>query len=128
MKSAPNTIPSSLRTWFVIHFWADILFALPLMIAPTFTLTMFGFPVAETLTARIVAAAFIGIGGTSLLLKNHGKETYDTLLTLKIVWSSAAMIGIILTIIEGTSPFSWAVLGIYLVFFSVWVYYKQKLR
>lgn len=122
-----KTVPSSLRIWFVIHFWADIIFALPLLFAPAFTLSLFGFPVGETLTARIVAAAFIGIGGTSLLLKNKGIETYDTLLTLKIVWSSAAMIGIILTIIEGTSPFAWAVLGIYLVFFTVWVYYKRKM-
>lgn len=122
-----NTIPHSLRTWFLIHFWTDILFALPLLFFPTFTLTLFGFPVAETLTPRIVAAAFIGIGGTSLYLRNKGVETYDTLLTLKIIWSVAAMVGIILALIEGTSLFAWAVLGIYLLFFSVWVYYKRKM-
>ncbi len=121
-----KNVPDGLRTWFIIHFWADILFALPLMFAPAFSLTLLGFPVAETLTPRLVAAAFLAIGGTSLLLRNKGVETYDTLLTLKIVWSAAAMIGIVLAIIEGTSPFAWAVLAIYVMFFSVWVYYKRK--
>ncbi len=123
-----NAVPNSLRNWFIIHFWADILFALPLMFAPAFTLTLFGFPVAETLTARIVAAAFMGIGGTSLLLRDKGIETYRALLVLKIVWSAAAMVGIVLTIIEGTSIFAWGVLGIYLLFFIVWVYYQRKIN
>ncbi len=120
-------VPSSLRMWFAFHFIADMLFAIPLMIAPVWMLSMLGFMGADVLVARLVAAAFIGIGGTSLLLKNKGWETYDTMLTLKIVWSSSAILGTILSIAHGTSPFAWVVLGIFVLFFVVWVYYKRRL-
>ena len=123
--SSPNTVPTSLKNWFIFHFWADMLFAIPLFIAPTFTLTNFGFTVIDPLTARIVASAFLAIGGSSYLLRNKGVETYSTLLTLKIIWSSFAIFGTILAIIQGAPLFAFAIIGIYLLFLCAWIYYKR---
>jgi hypothetical protein len=44
-------VPRSLRIWFIIHFAADMLFAMPLMALPQLTLEFFGFSVIEPLTA-----------------------------------------------------------------------------
>ncbi len=54
-------VSKNLRTWFVIHFVADYLFALPLLIAPTWLLNLFGWQSIDPFTARLVGAALIGI-------------------------------------------------------------------
>ncbi len=124
MKSVPN----SLRTWFAIHFLVDILFALPLLFYPVWFLNLFGFTITETLTARLVGAALIGIGGTSLLLNKKGLETYNALLSLKIIWSISAIIGIILTILESSQKSLYLFLLIFILFSSIWVYYKIRIK
>jgi len=93
-------IPTSLRRWFVIHFVADMLFGLPLLFAPAWTLQLMGFAVGNLYTARLVGAALIGIGGTSLLVKNKGIQTYQAMLTLKILWSLSAIVGLFLSLLE----------------------------
>ena len=35
-------IPQALKTWFVVHFVVDMLFAIPLMLAPNYTLALLG--------------------------------------------------------------------------------------
>ena len=37
-----NSVPGSLRRWFVVHFMVDMIFAAPLMLAPFFILNLFG--------------------------------------------------------------------------------------
>ena len=121
-------VSNSLKTWFVIHFVVDYLFGIPLLLFPQWTLSLFGFAAVETLTARLVGAALIGIGGISLFARNEGKESYNSLLTLKLIWSSAAILAILLTIIEGAPVLSWLILLIFVIFNVIWIYYKQKLR
>ncbi len=120
-------VPKSLKTWFIIHFIADIIFAIPLIIAPIWILGLFEFTGVETLTARLVGAALIGIGGTSFLVRNAGSESYNSLLSLKILWSIAAQIGILWTIYEGAPRSAWIILGVFFVFSIIWIYYKRKL-
>ena len=67
-------IPASLRVWFLIHFIVDILFAVPLIIAPYWFLKFLGLDIVDPLTARLVGAALIGIGTTSLITHKKGKE------------------------------------------------------
>ncbi len=119
-----QTVPSSLRKWFTIHFIVDMLFAIPLFIAPSFVLSLFGFE--GVVTARLVAAAFIAIGGSSLILNKKGFETYNTLLTLKIIWSITALLGLILSFIGGAPPSIFLAIGIFAIFCYIWVYYKMK--
>ena len=59
-------VPSSLRSWFVVHFVADIVFALPLFLAPQWTLTLLGWRAVDPIATRLVAAALFGIGIQSL--------------------------------------------------------------
>jgi len=94
-------IPSSLRTWFVIHFMVDYLFAIPLFIAPAWFLSLFGFTIIDFVTARLVAAALFAVGGISLLSSNASIETYKSLLKLKIIWSVSAIAGLLLSLWQG---------------------------
>ena len=119
-----QTVPSSLRKWFTIHFVVDMLFAIPLFIAPSFVLSLFGFE--GVVTARLVAAAFMAIGGSSLILNKKGFETYNTLLTLKIIWSITAVLGLILSFIQGAPLSIFLAIAIFTLFCSVWLYYKIR--
>jgi len=121
-------VPNSLRKWFKLHFIADLLFGIPLLIAPQWTGAMLGYPTIDPLTGRLVGAALLGIGITSYLMHKKGSEVYHSMLTLKVIWSLAAIIGISLTIIEGAPKITWAILGIFIFFNLVWVYYKKGLN
>jgi hypothetical protein len=69
-------ISKGLRTWFVIHFAIDILFAIPLLVAPVSFLTFLGWTAVDPYTARIVGAALMGIGIESYLGRNAGIEAF----------------------------------------------------
>ena len=125
-------VPSRLRLWFVIHFVADVLFALPLLVAPRATLELFGWRHGvDPITTRMVAAALFGIGIESLLGRNNGVEGYRTMLNLKIVWSQACIVGLLWSLVElgdAAPSFSPVVLAVYASFGAVWIYYRWKLR
>lgn len=128
MASTPGDPPASLRTWFVIHFVADIVFAIPLLLAPTWFLHLLGFSVVDPLTARLVGAALVGIGTESLLGRGASRASFMTMLRLKILWSVSANIGIALSIAEGAPRIAWLLQTIFLSFTSVWTYYFLRLR
>ncbi len=119
-----NPVPNSLRTWFILHGIIDLLFALPLMIIPAQFLALFGFTAITPILARLVGAALIGIGGASLLEYNKGKEGYNSMLTLKILWSISALVGLIVSIAEGEASSLWIIVFIFAIFCGVWTYYK----
>ena len=119
-------VPSSLRIWFIIHFVVDILFAVPLLLAPHWFLSILGFKMITPVLARLVGAALIAIGTTSLLLRNKSEESYIALLTLKILWSISAIIGISLSLNDGPKII-WPILVVFLFFASLWIYYLRRL-
>jgi hypothetical protein len=121
-------VPKNLRTWFVIHFIADYLFGIPLLLAPVWTLTLVGWSHVDPATTRLVGAALLGIGGESLLGRNASLETFKAMLNLKIIWSLTAIFGISMSIIEGAPLMSWGFLGIFVTFSAIWVYYRIKIR
>lgn len=123
-----KTVPFSLRTWFVIHGIVDLVFGLPLLFFPAVVLSLFGFPSEGLLTARLVGAALISIGGVSLWTRNEQAETYLTLLLFKLLWSGSAILGIVLFLLERVSVSSLVILGIFVFFFTVWGYYWNILR
>jgi divalent metal cation (Fe/Co/Zn/Cd) transporter len=75
-------VPRSLRTWFVIHFVVDILFGVPLLIAPVLLLSWFGWETVDPFMSRLVGAALLGIGVESLLGRNASVEIYREMLNL----------------------------------------------
>lgn len=122
-------VPNGLRNWFVIHFIIDIIFAIPLLIAPAAFLTFLGWTAVDPYTARLVGAALAGIGIESYLGRNAGVEAFQGMLNLKIIWSAAAIIGILLTMASGYRPWGvWPILVAFVVFNIIWVYYRLRLR
>jgi hypothetical protein len=120
-------VPRSLRRWFVVHFAADMLFAVPLMVAPQFTLGLFGWQVVDPVTTRLVAAALFGIGIQSLLGRNETREAFLGLLNLKIIWSMTAVLGFSIGLVQG-APFGvWVFLGVFTAFSALWWYYRITL-
>jgi len=120
-------VPKVLRTWFVIHFWADILFALPLLVAPDAFLRLLGWEMTDPFTARLVGAALIGIGVESLLGRNATAKSFLTMLRLKILWSGTAVLGILASMLQGAPPLGWAIFGIFVAFNGLWTYWYLRL-
>lgn len=121
-------VPKSLRTWFVVHFALDFIFAVPLLLVPEQIMPLFGWASVDPVTSRLVGAALMGIGVESLLGRNASLETYQAMLNLKIIWSSSAIIGIGLGLAAGAPAAAWAFLGIFVFFWGVWAYYRFLLR
>ena len=122
-------VPDSLRRWFVVHFVVDMLFALPLLIAPLPLMRLFGWQTVDPFTARLVGAALLAIGGESFLGRNAGVESFRGMLNLKIIWSAAAVIGMAATLLAGNAPpFGWAFVAIFAGFNVIWTTYRIRLR
>jgi len=128
MEDKADSVPNGLRTWFVIHFAADVLFGIPLLFFPRLLLQLIGWQTYDPITARLVGAALMGIGIESLLCRNASVETFRAMLNLKVVWASSALIAIGIGIVEGAAPSAWLFLAIFFVFWCVWVYYRMSLR
>jgi hypothetical protein len=126
-----NEVPIALKRWFVLHFAVDITFAIPLMIIPELFLTFLGWTVVDPIATRIVAAALFGIGIESLLGRNGSLESFKGMLNLKIIWSFATVLGIVISmfhVLLNTVVFLVLLLAIFVVFNIVWVYWRIKLN
>lgn len=120
-------VPPALRTWFVIHFVADLAFALPLFFFPREFLGMLGWTEVDPIASRLVAAALVGIGMESLIGRNASRQSFSTMLRLKMMWSSTATIGIGLSIYQGAAPAAWLFLAIFGVFCGIWTWWRIQL-
>ena len=121
------SVPRSLRLWFVAHFWADVLFALPLFFAPQQFLELLGWRCVDPLASRLVAAALFGIGIQSLLGRGEGIETFRAMLTLKVIWSATATAGLVWSQLQGGPPMGWAFVAIFAAFNLLWLRYRLLL-
>jgi len=128
MSAKTSQVPDGLRTWFVIHFAADILFGIPLLLFPQAVLDFFGWTTYDPIMSRLVGAALLGIGVESLLGRNASAETFRAMLNLKVIWASSALFALGAGIAEGAPPLAWGFLGIFAVFWAVWVYYRLRLK
>ena len=106
-----HEVPAALRMWFVVHFAADVVFALPMLLAPVWFLGLFGWTDVDPVATRLVAAALFGIGIESLLGRNQGLEAFSGMLDLKIIWSTSAILGFVLSILEGAPWGTWIFLA-----------------
>jgi hypothetical protein len=120
-------VPQTLRRWFIIHFATDLLFAIPLLLIPEIVMPLFGWETVDPITSRLVGAALLGIGTESYLGRNAGLEVYRAMLNLKVLWGSAAVLGIILGIIAGAPTAAWLFLIIFGLFAGVWIYYRIRI-
>ncbi|MDK1027777.1 MAG: hypothetical protein QGM50_05295 [Anaerolineae bacterium] len=128
MNANSERVPKTLRTWFVIHFIADVLFGFPLLFFPQAILNFFGWTTYDPIMTRLVGAALLGIGIESFLGRNASADTYRGLLNLKLIWSSCALFAIGVGIAEGAPISAWLFLVVFVMFWGVWVYYRVKIR
>lgn len=127
MNGNDMLVSKGLRTWFVIHFVADLLFAIPLLFFPKILLDIFNWGTYDPILSRLVGAALMGIGVESLLGRNASVETFRGMLNLKVIWASCALFAFGAGIAEGAAPIAWGLMGIFALFWVVWVYYRIKL-
>ena len=122
-------MPEALRRWFVLHFAVDMLFAIPVMLAPQWALGLIGWSPVDPVAVRLVAAALFAIGIESYLGRNAGRETYRGMLNLKIIWSAGAVLALALGLLAGRQPAwaLWALLAVFAAFNLVWVYWRLRL-
>ena len=128
MTNDSSMIPTGLKTWFVIHFIADMFFAIPLIFFPEVIMPWFGWGEIDPVMPRLVGAALLGIGGESLFSRNAPREAFKALLRLKIIWASSAILALSLGILRGGPPATWGFLVIFTGFLGVWVYYSIELN
>ena len=121
-------VPKSLRTWFIIHFYADMSFGIPLLIFPELVMPMLGWTTLDPISTRVVGAALMGIGIESYLGRNASVEVFRAMLNLKVIWSSSAILGIGLGLLQGGPQAGWLFMGIFVIFWFIWIYYWRKLR
>jgi hypothetical protein len=122
-----QNIPTSLRYWFTVHFVIDLGFAIPLLFFTDWFLLLLGLDNTNLLQARLVAAALVAIGGTSLLMRHADAVSYILMLKFKILWSGSAILAIVLSLHQGTAQIAWLLLVIFTGFFVVWLYYLRML-
>jgi hypothetical protein len=121
-------IPASLRRWFVAHFIVDLMFALPLLVAPATTLQLFGFSGTDPVSPRLVGAALLAIGTQSLIGRREDVRVYRAMLNLKLLWSGSAIFGLLAGIGGGAPPATWAFLAIFIAFFGIWLHYRIRIK
>ncbi|MCH8025080.1 MAG: hypothetical protein IIB43_10295 [Candidatus Marinimicrobia bacterium] len=126
MPHSTTTVPLALRNWFVVHFALDVVFAVPLLLAPEWLLPRLGWLFVDPVTSRLVGAALMGIGVQSLLGRNAGIETFRAMLNLKIIWSASATFGLGLALLKGGPPVAGLFLMVFMAFMGLWVYYRLR--
>ena len=123
-----DEVPSALRGWFIVHGVVDWIFAVPLFLLPETFLRALGWTVVDPMAARGVAAALVGIGTQSLLSRNATALVCRELLSLKILWSSAATLGFAWTTLSTGPRAGWMFVAIFALFNALWTYWRRRLR
>lgn len=121
-------VPKALRHWFVVHFIADLLFAIPLFIAPTYFLKLAGWTAIDPISTRLVCAALFGIGIESLLGRHGNRDEFLGMLRLKMIWSATASLGILWGVLDNGPVMAWGLFATFVVFNLLWSFWYFKLR
>ena len=119
-------VPWTLRTWFVVDAAVDVAAAVPLLVAPELVLHRLGWACVDPVSARLVGAALLAIGGQSFFGRDAGVETYRAMLRLKLIWSLAAAVALFVGIGAGAPPAAWAFLSIFIGFAGVWLHHAIR--
>lgn len=121
-------VPRMLRHWFVLHCLVNVVFALPLLIAPVWTLELLGWTTIDPLGARLCAAAFLGIGVESFLSRHAPVASYHTMLRLMIIWSVSASVAVAWSLADGVRAWgAFAAQGLFVLFSIAWIYWTARL-
>ena len=67
-------------------------------------------------------------GGVSLVARNADAASYRHMLTMKLLWSGAAVLGLLISLFEGAPVMTAGFLAVFASFFGVWLYYRLRLK
>jgi hypothetical protein len=121
-------VPITLRRWFVAHFVVDVFLGIPLLFTPGLLLGHLGWTTVDGTTSRLVGAALLAIGASSWFCRDAGVEVVKALLDLKLVWSFAAVVGLVISVGQGAPPPVWAFLSLFIAFLGVWTHYRIRFK
>jgi hypothetical protein len=121
-------VPITLRRWFVAHFVVDFFFGIPLLIAPHLVLGRLGWTAVDGAASRLVGAALLGIGASSWFCRNAGPDVTKAMLDLNVVWSFAAVVGLLISVGQGAPPPVWAFLSLFIALSGVWTHYRIRFK
>lgn len=121
-------VPITLRRWFVAHAVVDLLVGLPLWLMPGPLLRALGWTTVDGAAARLVGAALLAMGLRSYFTRNAGIEVVTATLNLKLLWSFAAIVGLLLAIAEGAPPAVWALLSALIALAGVFSHYRIRFK
>jgi hypothetical protein len=121
-------VPITLRRWFVAHSVVEVVLGLPLLLCPGLLLHALGWTTVDGASTRLVGAALLAIGAQSYFGRNGDLRSCASLLNLKLVWSYAAILGLLLSIGEGAPSAVWAVLSAFIAFAGVWTHYRIRFK
>jgi hypothetical protein len=121
-------VPTSLRLWFRVHAAVAVAAALPLLVEPARALGLLGWTCVDPVVTRLTGAALLGIAAAELAADGLGVAAYRVLLTLKVVWSLAAVAGLFVSIAGGAPPAAWALMSIFIALSGVWTSHAIRLR
>ncbi len=110
------------------HFIVDLLVGLPLLVAPERTLGLLDWGAVDPIATRLVGAALLAIGTQSFLGRNEDVAAYRAMLNLKLIWSAAAIAGLLVAVGKGAPQACWALLSIFIAFFGVWVHHRIRIQ
>ena len=99
---------------------------IPLLLFPELIMPILGWATLDPISTRVVGAALMGIGIESYLGRNASIEVFRSMLNLKVIWSSSAILGISLGLWLGGASAGWLFLVIFVIFWFVWMYYWRK--
>jgi hypothetical protein len=121
-----STVPPALRTWFQIHCAVDLVFAAPLFFAPRAFLGLLGWTEVDPVTARLVAAALVGIGVESWLARDAPVASFRTMLQLKCLWSGVATVGLVWSALTGAPVMTWGFVVVFAGFHGLWQVWRVR--
>jgi hypothetical protein len=121
-------VPVSLRRWFMVQCVVDLACGLPLLLVPGLFLGALGWRCVDPASARLAGAALVAIGGQSLIARRDGPEVFRVLLNLKLIWSYAAIVGLVVAVGQGAPAAAWAFLSALIAFAGVWTHYRIRFK
>ena len=122
-----NQIPSGLKTTFLVHFVAGLLFGLIYLLIPEVWGKLIGWPVLESTPWRLLGAAMLVFAMSSwLAYKAIGWEEVKIVVQMEIAWTILATLVLLWGLIfAGLPTFAWVntvILAAFAVAFSVFYF------
>ena len=123
MSSESSSINGLLKYTFLLHAVVTVVFGLPLLVVPGRMLDLFGWSPQDPLMSRMLGAALLGFGWSSVrgfLLTSWSQVRI--LVEAELVFCLLAAVGLLRHLLVGNYPwYVWMTFAIFAVFAILWL-------